>query len=169
MTAPQTGPQPGPQTTTGAARELRAEATVHAPPDRVWSLLTDLDQMARWSPETVRMVPLGRGGLRVGQTYLGLNRRGAAVWPTRSVVAVLEPGRALAWDTRSSGARWIWELAPAGSSTHVVHRRPVPTRLTIGSRLFAGVLLGGSEGHADELEQGMAQTLARLKDAAEAG
>ncbi len=158
-----------PEQTTGAARELRAEATVHASPERVWALLTDFSRMARWSPETMRMVPLGRGGLRVGQSYLGLNRRGPVVWPTRSVVAVLEPGRALAWDTRSSGARWIWELTPAGDSTHVVHRRPVPRRLTLGSKLVAGTLLGGSEGHADELEQGMAQTLGRLKDAAEAG
>ena len=158
-----------PEQTTGAARELRAEATVNASPERVWALLTDFSRMARWSPETMRMVALGRGGLRVGQSYLGLNRRGPVVWPTRSVVAVLEPGRALAWDTRSSGARWIWELAPAGDSTHVVHRRPVPQRLTLGSKLVAGTLLGGSEGHADELEQGMAQTLGRLKDAAEAG
>ena len=65
------------------------------------------------------MVPLKPGGLRVGQWYLGINRRKAVVWPTRSVVAVLEPGRRLAWDTRSSGARWIWELerrAPARRS-----------------------------------------------------
>ena len=34
----------------------------------------------------------------------------------------------------------------------------------IGSGLFA---LGGSESHADELEAGMAQTLARLKAAVE--
>ena len=69
--------------------------------------------MPDWSPELVRMVPLKRGGLRVGQWYLGINRRKAVVWPTRSVVAVLEPGRLLAWDTKSSGARWIWELEPA--------------------------------------------------------
>jgi hypothetical protein len=114
------------------------------------------------------MVPLKPGGLRLGQWYLGINRRKGVVWPTRSVVAVLEPGRALAWDTRSSGARWIWELAPAGESTHVVHRRPVPSSLTTVSRVFAGAFLGGADGHADELEAGMAQTVARLKAAAEA-
>jgi hypothetical protein len=52
-------------------------------------------------------------------------------------------------------------------STRVVHRRPVPKSLTLVSRLFAPVFLGGSEGHADELEQGMAETVARLKAAAE--
>ena len=97
----------------GAARELRAEAMVHAPPGRVWALLTDLARLPEWSPELVRMTPLRPGGLRAGQWYLGLNRRKAVLWPTRSVVAVLEPGRRLAWDTRSSGARWIWELETA--------------------------------------------------------
>lgn len=151
-----------------ADRELRAETLVRASPERVWTLLTDLAAMARWSPELVRMVPLTPGGLRVGQSYLGINRRKAVVWPTRSVVAVLEPGRTLAWDTRSSGARWIWELAPEGDGTRVVHRRPVPSELTRLSRAFAPLFLGGSDGHADELERGMAETVARLRASAEA-
>lgn len=153
---------------TAADRELRAETTVQAPPERVWQLLTDFARMPEWSPELVRMVPLKPGGLRVGQAYLGINRRRAVVWPTRSVVAVVEPGRALAWDTRSSGARWVWELTPEGhGATRVVHRRPVPTSLTLVSRVFAPLFLGGTEGHADELEQGMAETVARLRAAAE--
>ena len=151
-----------------AARELRAETTIGAPPERVWAALTDLSRLPDWSPELLRMLPLKPGGLKVGQQYLGLNRRKAVVWPTRSVVAVLEPGRTLAWDTKSSGARWIYELSPDGAGTRVVHRRPVPQRLTLLSRLFAPVALGGSDGHADELEQGMSRTLARLKAAVEA-
>lgn len=153
--------------TSAAARELHAEATVDAPPERVWALLTDLSRMSEWSPELVAMVPLKPGGLRVGQWYLGLNRRKAVVWPTRSVVAVLEPGRCLAWDTRSSGARWIWEVAPEGAGTRVVHRRPVPHRITVLSKVFAPLALGGSDEHADELEAGMARTVELLKAAAE--
>ncbi|HET6165365.1 MAG TPA: SRPBCC family protein [Marmoricola sp.] len=151
-----------------AARELRAETTIDAPPDEVWAVLTDLGQMPGWSPELVRMVPLGPGGLKAGQHYLGVNRRKAVVWPTRSVVATYEPGRALAWDTRSSGARWVFELEPEGAGTRVVHRRPVPKRLTLLSRAFAPLFLGGNDGHADELERGMGVTLARLKEAVEA-
>ncbi len=152
----------------GAERELRAEDTVAAPPEKVWALLTDFSNMADWSPETMRMVPLKPGGLRVGQWYLGVNRRKAAVWPTRSVVAVVDEPHRLVWDTPSSGARWIWELEPVDGGTRVVHRRPVPRRLSLGSRVVAPLLLGGSESHADELEQGMAMTVARLKAAAEA-
>ncbi|CAN5119567.1 SRPBCC family protein [soil metagenome] len=152
----------------GADRELVATATVDAPPEQVWALLTDFSRMPSWSPELVRMIPLLRGGLRVGQQYVGINRRKAMIWPTRSVVAVLEPGRSLAWDTRSSGARWIWEIAPAeGGGTTVTHRRPVPSRLTRVSGIFAGAFLGGAAGHADELEAGMVTTVARLTAAAE--
>lgn len=155
----------------GADRELRVEAEVAAPPERVWEVLTDLGRMPEWSPELVRMVPLKSGGLRLGQWYLGINRRKAVVWPTRNVVVGLEPGRVLAWETTSSGARWIWELSPSGpdgTTTRIVHRRPVPRRLTRTSALFATAFLGGSAGHADELEAGMAQTVARLADTVQA-
>lgn len=150
-----------------ADRELRVETVVDAAPDRVWATLTDFSRMPDWSPELVAMVPLKTGGLRVGQWYLGVNRRKAVVWPTRSVVVEVEPGRVVSWETRTSGALWIWELAPEGSGTRVVHRRPVPRRLTRVGGLVAGALLGGAEGHADELEAGMAQTLDRLKQAVE--
>lgn len=154
--------------TPNAARELRAEAEIDAPAEHVWALLTDFAQLAAWSPETVRMLPLKRGGLRVGQWYLGINRRKAFVWPTRSVVAEVVPGRRLVWDTPSSGARWVWELeALDAGRTRVVHRRPVPTRLSLGSRIVAPLALGGNEEHADELERGMATTVAGLKAAAE--
>jgi hypothetical protein len=79
----------------------------------------------------------------------------------------VEPERTLAWDTRSSGARWIYELSPEGTGTRVVQRRPVPGRITRMSKVFAPLFLGGSDEHADELEQGMAETLVRLKDALE--
>jgi uncharacterized protein YndB with AHSA1/START domain len=161
MTRPPGSPVP-PAATPPAERELVARAHVAAPPERVWAVLSDLTRMPGWSPELVRMVPLKRGGLRVGQWYLGVNRRGAVVWPTRSVVTRLEPGRALAWDTVSSGARWVWELEPVDGGTEVVHRRPVPAGVSPVSKVFAPLFLGGSEGHADELEAGMARTVERL-------
>jgi uncharacterized protein YndB with AHSA1/START domain len=151
-----------------AARELRAETTIEAPVDRVWATLTDLRRMPEWSPELVKMFPLKRGGLRVGQQYLALNRRKAAIWPSRNVVAIVEPRRVLAWDTKSSGARWIYELSPEESGgTKVVQRRPVPHKITLISRMYAPVFQGGSDSHSDELEHGMGVTLARLKVALE--
>ena len=150
-----------------ADRELRAEATIAAPPEAVWAVLGDVRRMPELSPELVRMVPLKRGGLRPGQCYLGVNRRKAVLWPTRNVVTEVTGDRTVVWDTRTSGARWIWELTPEGEGTRVVHRRPVPEKVTPLSMAFARVFLGGVGGHADELEEGMAESVARLKRAVE--
>jgi len=149
-------------------RELFAETTIAASPEQVWSVLSDLDRLPELSTELVTMLPLKRGGLRVGQQYLGINRRRWVYWPSRSRVETLEPGRAMAWHTLSSGATWIYELAPVDGGTRVVHRRPVPTRLTFLSKVFATLFLGGTAGHADELEEHVGQTLARLKAVVEA-
>jgi uncharacterized protein YndB with AHSA1/START domain len=149
-----------------ADRELRAEIVIDAEPTAVWAALTDFDRMPEWSPELVRMLPLKRGGLRVGQWYLGVNRRKAVVWPTRNVVKQVEPGRVLSWHTATSGATWIYELEAAGGGTRLVQRRPVP-RLTYLSKITAGSVLGGGASHCDELEAGMSVTLARLKAAVE--
>ena len=152
-----------------AGRELRAETHVAAAPDAVWAVLGDVRRMPDLSPELVRMFALKRGGLRPGQWYLGINRRGLVAWPTRSTVSDVDPGRLLAWDTATSGARWIWELVPDGDGTLVVHRRPVPRRLTLLTRVFAAAFLGGASTHSDDLEADMALSVARLKQAVEGG
>jgi hypothetical protein len=151
-----------------AARELRSETDIAGTPDQVWAVLTDLDRLPGLSTELVKMVPLKPGGLKLGQQYLGLNKRKAVVWPSRSKVVALDPDRELAWHTYSSGATWIFELSPIEGGTRVVHRRPVPTGLTALSKFFATLFLGGGEHHADELEVHVGQTLARLKAAVEA-
>ncbi|MER5640464.1 SRPBCC family protein [Kitasatospora sp. NPDC002227] len=150
-----------------ADRELHARTVVRARPEVVWALLTDTRALAVASPELLGMTPLKPGGFRAGQVYIGWNRRKLVVWPTRNVVRQVVPQQSLIWDTRTSGARWIYELTPHAEGTLVTHRRPVPKRLTLLSRIFAGLLLGGGRSHADELETGMRQALEHLKRAAE--
>ena len=150
-----------------ADRELAAEVVVAAPAARVWQVLTDFRNLVAASPELMAMTPLKPGGLREGQWYVGWNRRKAAVWPTRNVVADVVPNQRLVWDTTSSGARWIYQLAPEGEQTRLSLRRPVPRRLTALSGLFATAFLGGAQSHADELEAGMQTTLEHLRSVAE--
>lgn len=150
-----------------ADRELKASIHVDAPVERVWEVLTDFRNLADASPELITMRPLLSGGLRAGQQYLGINRRGWVFWPTTNVVVDLEPARTLAWDTPMSGARWIFELAEEDGGTRLTERRPVPKGLNPIGRLFAATLLGGGAGHADELEQALGTTLAHLKTVAE--
>jgi uncharacterized protein YndB with AHSA1/START domain len=153
--------------TRAADRELRAQVVVDATPGQVWSVLADVRRMPELSLELVRMLPMKPGGLRRGQWYLGVNRRGWVIWPTRTIVTDIDPERLLAWDTTSSGARWVWELEPVDRGTHVLHRRPVPRRLTWLARLFAALFLGGISRHVDDLEGDMARSVARLKEVVE--
>jgi uncharacterized protein YndB with AHSA1/START domain len=149
-----------------ADRELHAETVIDAPVEKVWEVLTDLSRMPEWSTELVKMVPLKRGGLRVGPWYLGLNRRGKAIWPTRTLVTAHDPQRQVAWHTATSGATWIYDLSAEGEGTRVVHRRPVP-RLTLITRAYSPIAFGGASVHADLLEQDMGVTLSRIKAAVE--
>jgi len=150
-----------------ADRELRAETVIDAPVGAVWTVLSDVSRMPEWSDELLKMIPLKSGGLRLNQWYLGLNRRKAVIWPTRSVVSALESEAKLAWLTKSSGAEWIYELTPEGEGTRIVHRRPVPGGLTLLTKAFAPIAFGGSLVHTAELEVSMGRTLERIKAAVE--
>lgn len=150
-----------------SARELSSSVTIGAQARDVWSVITDFRNLAAASPELVTMVPILPGGLREGQNYIGINRRKVVVWPTRSRIRTVSPDRELSWDTVTSGARWVYELKETDAGTELTLRRPVPGRLTGVSSLFARFLLGGADSHADELEQGIRQTLDALKQRAE--
>jgi len=148
-------------------RPLPISATIDiaAPPERVWALVGDVTRMPQWSPERRRLPVVGRRPVRVGTTRLGLNRRGWAAWPTSSRVTRLEPGRAVAWRTRESGATWTYELEGTGGGTRLTGRRDLP-RFTALTTLL-GPVIGGAAGHDRELAQGIRTTLERIKDSIE--
>ncbi|MBB1032521.1 SRPBCC family protein [Dietzia sp. SLG310A2-38A2] len=149
-------------------RELRAEVEVDAPVERVWEVVTDTYVLVRSSPELVAMTPLLPGGFRKGQQYIGWNRRKLVAWPTRNVVIEFEPNKRVAWDTKTSGARWAFELQPTQTGTRLVQRRSVPGKLNPIGQIFAAMLLGGGPNHADELETALGTTLESIKAIAEA-
>jgi uncharacterized protein YndB with AHSA1/START domain len=142
-------------------RPISASVHVDAPPEVVWAVVSDVTRMPEWSPELRWLATLGRRPVRVGSLLLGVNRRGLAVWPTTSRVVRLEPGRAVAWRTRESGATWTYELEPEGAGTRLTGSRGLP-EFTLATRLMAP-LIGGAAGHDDELASGMATTLDRIR------
>lgn len=140
---------------------LSASVEVAAPPEQVWAVVSDVRRMSEWSPECRRIVVLGSPKQGVGTTFLGVNRRGWAAWPTTSKVVRHEPGRAIAWRTRESGATWSYELAPSGTGTRLTGRRELAS-YTLGTRLMAP-LIGGAQGHDEELAAGIRTTLERIR------
>lgn len=145
---------------------ISASVDVAAPPEAVWRVVSDVTRMPEWSPELRRLFVLGSRELRVGMQLLGINRRGRVAWPTTSKVVRLEPGRAVAWKTRESGATWTYELEPVAGGTRLTARRDLP-RFTLGTTLMAP-LIGGAGGHDVELANGLRATLERIKATIEA-
>jgi uncharacterized protein YndB with AHSA1/START domain len=147
---------------------ISAAVDVAAPPEAVWAVVSDVTRMPEWSPELRRLYVLGGAKEpRVGMTLLGINRRGWVAWPTTSRVTRFEPGRAVAWKTRESGATWTYELEPSGTGTRLTGRRDLP-KFTVGTTVL-GPIIGGAEGHDRELADGIRVTLDQIKAAVEAG
>ena len=138
---------------------ISATVEMNAGADEVWRVVSDLARMPEFSPELRKAFVLGRPGL--GAYIIGINRRKAVVWPTTSKVVRWEPGRALAWKTRESGATWIYELEPTASGTAVTCRRELP-KVTVATYLL-GPALGGVKGHDTELAAGIRTTLERIR------
>jgi hypothetical protein len=142
---------------------------IEAAPERVYEIVTDIAQMGRLSPECTGGRWLdGADGPAVGARFKGTNRRGLARWSTTNEVIAADPGRRFGFETQQSAARWTYELEPDGSGTIVTERRELYKARPLVAKVFTQLLLGGEEGHAEELRDGMRRSLERLKAIAEA-
>ena len=101
--------------------------------------------MPEFSPELRKAFVLGKPGGCGGQWYLGINRRKAVVWPTTAKVVRWEPGRAVAWKTRESGASWIYELE-ADAGRHDGDRPTGAAEVHRSATSLLGPFIGGAAG-----------------------
>jgi uncharacterized protein YndB with AHSA1/START domain len=143
---------------------IKVVVEIKASPDRVWRVVSDLGRMPEFSPELRKAFVIGKPG--VGANIIGINRRKAVVWPTTSKVVRWEPGQAVAWKTRESGATWVYEMEPSATGTAVTGRRVLP-KFTVGTSLL-GPVIGGAAGHDAELAEGIRTTLERIRVIVEA-
>jgi hypothetical protein len=146
---------------------LEESIDVEATPERVWSLVTDLPRMARWSPQVVRTVVRGDGPVRLGTRALNLNRKGLLMWPTRSKVVRFEPHRDFAIRIKDNYTVWSFALEPTAGGTRLVQRREAPDGTSTISDTLVRRVLGGQEGFQAELREGMRRTLRGIKADAE--
>jgi hypothetical protein len=147
---------------------IEESVEVEATPANVWSLVSDLPRMARWSPQVVRTVVLGRGPVRLGSQAVNLNRRGPLVWPTRSRVVRFEPHRDFAIRIADNRMIWSFALEPTATGTRLTQRREAPQGTTAISDRFIRLLMGGQRSFQGELRDGMRATLRAIKADAEA-
>lgn len=145
---------------------LQDSVDIAAPPERVWSLVTDLPRMASWSPQVVRTFV--RGPMERGTRAVNLNRRGLLFWPTRTKVVAFEPHREFAFRVKDNGTIWAFVLEPTAAGTRLVQERRAPDGIKPVSTRLQDLVLGGVGTFTDELRVGMRQTLERIKADAEA-
>lgn len=143
---------------------------IDAAPQHLYDIVTDIAQMGRLSPECTGGRWLGGAtGPAPGARFKGTNKRGIARWSTTNEVVTATPGEEFSFETRQSGARWIYRLEPDGEGTVVTERRELYKARPGIAKFFTKLFLGGEEGHNDELRDGMRATLERLKAVAESG
>lgn len=142
---------------------------IEAAPDALYDLVSDPANMGRLSPECTGGHWLDDAtGPAVGARFKGTNKRGFVRWSTKSTVVAAERGKEFAFETGDSGTRWRYTFEPDGSGTIVTESRAASAPYPFIAKAFTTVLLGGVDKHTEELRAGMAATLQRLKDLAEA-
>ncbi|EFQ83645.1 hypothetical protein HMPREF0063_11308 [Aeromicrobium marinum DSM 15272] len=146
---------------------ISASIDIAAPPEKVWSIVSDLKRMGEWSPQCRKMIVRG-GEVGVGTTTINVNRRGLLVWPTRSKVKVFEPNRELAFRVVENGTVWSYELEPTATGTRLTESRRAPHGVKKVSNVLTNSLMGGTDDFETELQAGIESTLATIKSTAEA-
>lgn len=147
--------------------QIQASIEIDATPEHVWALISDPTRMPEWSPQCRRTIVRGGGPVDVGTTTININRRGPLFWPTRSKVKEFVPQKRFAFKIAENGTVWSYDLEPTASGTRVTESRHAPHGVSKLSNLLTTYVLGGTDNFEAELEQGMQQTLERIKATAE--
>jgi uncharacterized protein YndB with AHSA1/START domain len=145
---------------------LEASVEIAASPTEVWTLVSDLRNMARWSPQVVKSFV--KGPVAQGTTMFNINRKGFLVWPTQAKVVRFEPEREIAFRVKENYTVWSYTLEPtATGGTRLVSRREAPQGISDLSVNLTKRAFGGVDSFTAELERGMRATLGKIKADAE--
>ncbi|CAN5493169.1 SRPBCC family protein [soil metagenome] len=147
---------------------------IDADPQTIYQLISDIEQMGTYSPETVSAEWLdGADGPVEGARFKGTNAIGSMRWSTKPVVTVADPGGEFAFRVPGrADTRWSYVLEPlealdsTGASKLVTESvqqaKPSPFPIRLLQRR------AGVTDRADHLRAGMATTLDRLAETAQA-
>ncbi|MGO8859661.1 MAG: SRPBCC family protein [Acidimicrobiales bacterium] len=152
---------------------MQGSVTVHmaAPPERVWSLVSDVTNTGKFSPETFEAEWLdGATGPAVGARFRGHVRRNGKHWLvywTTCTITTCEPGHEFVFQPELPGGKpvieWSYHLEPSGDGTDVTES----FRLLdyFGSRIYSKI---AGEARTRTNVRNMRATLDRIKAVAEA-
>jgi len=142
-------------------KELVSEIEIDAPPERVWSILSDFDKFPDWNPFIRAISGRTEKGQKLNVTLHPSGGRSLRISPT---VLTAEPGRELRWIGHLGfpglfDGEHIFELKPSGSGKTTFVQR----------ELYGGVLLPFVTGMLrGETSRGFSEMNMALKQRAEA-
>ncbi|MFI6871473.1 SRPBCC family protein [Nocardia sp. NPDC050406] len=142
-------------------KNLEASIDIAAPPEQVWNVVSNLKRMPEFSPQTLRMQPIGK--IRTGTWTINFNTDGKAYWPTTARVVRFEPNKAIAFKVNENRTIWSFTLEPTATGTRLVQRRDCPNGTTWFSRTSIEKAMGGEARFEELLVTGMNETLGRIK------
>jgi uncharacterized protein YndB with AHSA1/START domain len=148
---------------------VEVSARIAAAPEQVWSLVADLSRMPEWSPEASAVEWLdGATAPAPGARFRGSNRNGVRRWSTTCTVVVADAPHEIAWRVRSLGmavSLWRYRIEPDGASGSILTESAEDERGPV-MRAIARPATGVAD-RAEHNRRTMAETLARIKAAAE--
>ena len=148
-----------------------ASIRIEAPADEVYELVADVTRTPEFSPEILSCRWLdGAQGPAVGARFAAKNKvSNRPAWTNKPVVTVVEPGRRFAFARTEKFAgtvEWTYEFEPAGDATQVTESYRVTEPISTIGWFVIGTLFNRKNRRAD-IQQGMQQTLERLRVVAE--
>jgi uncharacterized protein YndB with AHSA1/START domain len=151
---------------------MQGSVTVHvaASPEKVWSLVSDVTSIGRFSPETFEAEWLdGMSGPAVGVRFRGHVRRNGMAWLvywTKCRITACDPGRDFAFDVIGPGGRtsvnWSYHFAGVNGGTDVTESFTLGTSPAL--RLYAAI---AGKSRTQTNIRNMRATLERVKNVAE--
>lgn len=148
---------------------LERRIDIEATPARVWELISDVRRMPEWSPQVVSTrLRNGQHRCELGTQFTNLNRHGELEWTTHAEIVRFDVERELAFRIRENWVIWCFDLVPTGDGgTALTQRRETPEGISDLSLQLTEEFMGGQEVFTQSLQEGMLQTLQRIKAAAE--
>ena len=101
--------------------DVRRDAVIDVPRERVWEYLADFRRHTEWSqPEhQLRIVPPSE--LRAGATFTSIGKELLREWHNTATITDVVPGKRLEFVAQHDGSAWrnFFELSDAGGGTRV--------------------------------------------------
>lgn len=151
-------------------QKLTSTIEIAAPPEKVWSMVSDLPRMGEWSPENVG--GKWQGGATAaapGARFKGTNKQGWHRWSGGVIINEVEAPKRLSFTVKIgglNGATWGYDIEPTADGCRVTEswtdtRNPI-FKVGLVTKLATGI--ADRTAYAQEL---MDTTLANIKKAAE--